>query len=80
MIYLRNVLADYELRAARYYFRREAYVAAADRANIVVRHYQGAPAVKEALMIMIHSYHALHLTQLEQDTTRVYQANFGAIK
>ena len=33
MIYLRNRLADYEVHVARYYMKRGAYVAAAQRAK-----------------------------------------------
>src|SRR3990167_8667039 len=76
MVYLRNILANHELEVAQYYYRREAYVAAANRANWVIRHYQGAPAVLPALIIMAKSYRALHLVQAEQDTLRVLQYNY----
>lgn len=77
MVYLRNLLAKHELEVAKYYFSRKAYVAAANRASTVVKHYQEAPQVREALKIMQQSYRALGLTQLEQDTTRVMQVNGG---
>lgn len=76
MIYLRNILADHQLEVSKYYFRRKAYVAAANRANLVVRHYQGTPAVPEALVIMVKSYRALQLTQLANDARRVLQYNY----
>ena len=75
-IYLRNTLANHELEVAQYYFGHEAYVAAANRANLIVRHYEGAPAVPKALVIMVKSYRALHLTQDENDAMRVLQYNF----
>ncbi|HSW93532.1 MAG TPA: outer membrane protein assembly factor BamD [Gammaproteobacteria bacterium] len=75
MVYLRNMLANHELEVAQYYYSREAYVAAADRANLVVREYQGAPAVVPALKIMMNSYHALHLVQPENDVRRVMEYN-----
>ncbi|EKD54831.1 MAG: hypothetical protein ACD_60C00041G0022 [uncultured bacterium] len=76
MVYLRNILADHELEVAEYYYSREAYVASADRANLVVRHFEGAPAVPKALVVMIKSYRALHLTQNEQEALRVLQYNY----
>ena len=42
MDYIVNSLADYEVHVARYYFRRGAYVAAANRAQQAV---QRVPAV-----------------------------------
>ena len=36
LIYVRNQLAEYELNVARYYVRRGAYVAAANRARQVI--------------------------------------------
>jgi outer membrane protein assembly factor BamD len=75
-VYLRNVLANHQLQVAQYYYSRKAYVAAANRANIVVQNFQGATAVPEALVMMVKSYRALHLTQLENDTLEVLRYNY----
>lgn len=80
MVYLRNIMADHELEVAQYYFDHEAYVAAADRANLVVQQYQGAPAVPKALVIMAKSYRALGLTQNENETVSVLQYNYPGLK
>lgn len=76
MIFLRNVLADHELEVAQYYYSRKAYIAAADRANIVIQNYQGSSAVPDALVLMAKSYRALHLTQSENETLRVLIYNY----
>jgi len=76
MVYLRNRLAAYELSVARYYIKREAYVAAAQRAKQTIEQYDGAPAVREALEIMIIAYEKLGLGELAQQTRAVYQANY----
>jgi len=76
LVYLRNVIADHELEVAQYYYDHKAYVAAANRANLVVRHYQGAPAVPTALVIMVKSYRALHLTADENDAMKVLEYNY----
>lgn len=76
MVYLRNIIADHQLQVANYYYQRQAYVAAADRANIVVRHYQGTPSVPGALVVMTKSYRRMHLTQLADDSMLVLKANY----
>ncbi|HEY0766777.1 MAG TPA: outer membrane protein assembly factor BamD [Steroidobacteraceae bacterium] len=77
MIYLRNRLASYETHVARYYLKRGAYVAAAQRAKGVIEQYDGAPAVREALQIMIESYDRLNLQPLAAQTRQVYEANYA---
>lgn len=47
MVHLRNRLADYEVYVARYYLKRGAYVAAAQRAKQAIEQYDGAPAIRK---------------------------------
>jgi len=74
--YLVNAMAAHEVHVARYYLRRGAYVAAANRAEIVVQQYQQAPAVRDALQIMVAAYDGLQLAQLRDDAKRVLDTNF----
>ncbi len=76
--YLVNAMAAHEVHVARYYLRRGAYVAAANRAQIVVQQYQQAPAVHDALEIMAAAYDGLKMPVLRDDTQRVLAANFPA--
>ncbi len=76
MIYLRNLFASYELHIADYYFRKKAYVAAANRSNEIVQRYQGAPEIQRALIIMIKSYRILGLEELANQSLAVYQLNY----
>jgi len=78
MDYIVNALAEYELHVARYYLRRGAYLAAANRAQQVVQEYPQAPANEEALFIMQSSYAQLGLEQLRADAERVRKQNFPA--
>ena len=78
MDYIVNALAEYEVHVARYYFRRGAYVAAANRAQQAVTEYPQAPANEEALYIMVSSYEKLGLDQLRADAERVLKQNFPA--
>ncbi len=76
VIYLRNMMANHELQVGQYYYSRKAYVASAERASNIVAHYQGAPAVVDALVLMAKSYHQLGETKLEQETMTVLHYNY----
>ena len=76
MIYLRNTLAKHELHVADYYMRRQAYVAAANRAKYVIENYQRTPAVPDALVIMARAYAILDLEELAADAVRVLKFNY----
>ena len=71
-----NMLAEYEVRVAKYYMRRGAYVAAANRAKQAVTEFQQTPAAEEALYIMAQSYDRLGLDTLRDDADRVLRRNF----
>lgn len=76
MIYLRNVMANHQLRVGEYYYNRRAYVASANRASGLVAQYQGSPSVVDGLVLMAKSYRKLGLTKLEQDTVSVLKYNY----
>ena len=75
MLYLRNNIAKYQLHVARYYMKRGAYLAAANRANRVVTQFPHTDAVREALEIMIDAYTRLGMDKLAADTGRVLALN-----
>ncbi len=76
MNYLVNSLAAHEVHVARYYIKRGAFLAAANRAQFAVSNYQETPAVEEALYIMMVAYDSLGLTDLRDDAERVMKKNF----
>ncbi|HEY5322502.1 MAG TPA: outer membrane protein assembly factor BamD [Caldimonas sp.] len=80
MNYIVNSLAAYEVHVASYYFRRGAYIAAANRAQQAVTEFQNSPAAEEALYIMTQSYDRLGLTQLRDDADRVLRSSFPNTK
>ncbi|EIC22258.1 outer membrane protein assembly factor BamD [Thiorhodovibrio frisius] len=75
MLYLRNNLAKNEVNVARYYMKRGAYVAAANRAQYVVERYQRTSAVESALEVLVQAYRALGEKQLAADAERVLVMN-----
>ena len=78
MVYLRNRLAEYEIAVAHYYVHRGAYVAAAQRAKVAIEEFDGAPAVREALEILIECYDQMELKDLAAQTRQMYRANYEA--
>ncbi len=74
--YLANAMAQYEVHVANYYYRRGAYVAALGRAQGAVTDYRDAPAVEEALFLMVRCYEQMELLDLRDDAQRVFVRSF----
>ncbi len=77
MVSLRNNLAMNEIHVARYYMKRRAYVAAADRGVYVVEKFQQTPAVPFALKIMEAAYKKMAMDDLAADAARVFELNYA---
>ena len=76
MIFLRNRLAQHELHVANYYMQRDAYLAAANRAQYVVENYPKTPAVADALMILATAYEILNLPELSDKAKNLLKINY----
>lgn len=76
MIYLRNLLAAYEIHVADYYLTRQAYVAAANRGRYVVENFQETPSVGDGLAVMVEAYQRLHLDDLADTSLQVLKTNY----
>jgi outer membrane protein assembly factor BamD len=66
------------VHVARYYYKRGAYIAASLRAKSAIDQFDGAPATKEAMQILINCYDQLHLAELATQARTVYAANFSS--
>jgi len=75
LIYLRDKLASGDLKIARYYASRDAWVAASNRAKHIVQNYPGTSAVIPALEIQLTAYQQLGLDNLAADTQRIIDLN-----
>ena len=75
MVYLRNNLARYELNVGDYYLRREAYVAAANRAKYVLENYANSPVANDALAMLARAYLEMDMEDLARDALRVLRLN-----
>jgi len=76
MVYLNNVMAQYQLSIAQFYFKKQAYVAAIHRGMNVLIHYPQSPVVEKALVLLLNSYQKLNLTQLANQTAQMLALNF----
>jgi outer membrane protein assembly factor BamD len=76
MVYLRNLLAAYEIHAGRYYLTRQAYVAAANRGRYVVENFQETPAVGDGLALMVEAYQRLELNDLAATSLETLKLNY----
>ena len=76
MNYLINAMASLEVHVARYYIKRGAYIAAANRAQYAIKTYPQAPAIEEAMFIMVTAYDKMGMNDLRDDADRVMKKNF----
>lgn len=75
MFYLRDQLARHEMQVVNYYMKRGAYLAAANRANYIIKHFDQTSAVPDALRSMSEAYRQLGMTELANDADRILQHN-----
>lgn len=71
-----DALGGNEMAIARYYMKRGAYLAAANRAQNILQHYQNTRFVEEALAMSVVAYQRLDKPKLAEDTQRVLAQNF----
>ena len=67
---------------ASFYYKRDAFVASAQRAKGAIEQYDGAPSTQQALEILMFSYDRMNLPQLANQTPRglrrqLFQADEG---
>src|SRR3990167_245634 len=78
MQYLVNALAKYELHVARYYLRRGAHIAAANRAKGILTQFPKSPSTRDALQILVEAYDEMGMADLRDDAKRTLEKNIGA--
>ena len=76
MNYLVNAMASHDVHVARYYLKRGAFVAAANRAQSAIKTFPTAPAIEEAMYILVQAYDKLGMQDLRNDAERVMRKNF----
>ena len=76
MVHIKDRLARYEIAIARFYMRRQAYVAAANRGRYVIEHFPNTTQVQQALEIMVSSYEQLGLDELRNNAMKTLKLNY----
>lgn len=80
MVAIKSRLARYELAVADYYMKREAYLAAANRARYILENYSDTPEAERALVVMADCYGRLNLNELRDDAIATLRENFPSNK
>jgi outer membrane protein assembly factor BamD len=80
MRFIVNSLAQHDMLIAKYYYQRGAYLAASSRAEQVIKEYDRAPAIEEALFIAYKSYAELGLDDLKNKSYATLMQNFPQTK
>jgi len=80
MVHLRNLMAAHEMTIADFYLRREAYVAAINRAKDVVETYPNSPSTADALAMMVKCYRRIGMDKLATDSEQVLALNYPQSK
>lgn len=76
MLFLRNLLARYEIHVANYYFKRGAYLAAVGRGRYVLENYPKTPAIPDALAVMVQGYHLLGMQDHTVELLNILRTNY----
>lgn len=76
LVFLRNNLSYYEIDVARYYLKRKAYVAAANRARYLLETFPNSPESGNALAVMHQAYTEMQMPALADDALRVLELNY----
>lgn len=70
-----NDFAEHEMTAARWYIKRDAYLAAANRAKWVFQYYPQSSSIPEAIAILAYSYDKLGMTDTANQYKTLLQIN-----
>ena len=76
MLHIKSRLAKYEIAVGRFYMRREAWVAAANRGRYVLEYFPDTEQVQPALEIMVASYNELGLDELKNNAIKTLKLNY----
>ncbi|MDH5833053.1 outer membrane protein assembly factor BamD [Luteimonas kalidii] len=75
MVALRNMFARHEIETALYYLRRDAWIAAAERATYLLETYPQSEFQNDAVAVLVAAYTELGNETLAADARRVLEQN-----
>ncbi len=80
MVYIKDQLAERELKIAQYYWERQAYLSCARHCQSILYSYRDTQYMKPAMQLLSKSYRKLKLDLPAQNTDKVYQATYASKK
>lgn len=75
MIYIKNLFAQHELNIAKFYLKRDAYIAALNRFQYVVQHFPDTVAAYKSIALMPKVYNTLTLSLEHQQAVELVKNN-----
>ncbi|AGH80366.1 putative lipoprotein [Psychromonas sp. CNPT3] len=76
LIDIKSRLARYELSIAKWYFKREAYIASINRTKIILNNYPDSDSIEDALVLMIKGYERLNLVTPKTNALAILKMNY----
>ena len=76
MIFIRERLATQHVEVARYYMKRHAFVAAANRCETVISQYPRTKANGDALALMVEAYQHLNMPEQAEKSLALLETNY----
>ncbi|VAW49828.1 Outer membrane beta-barrel assembly protein BamD [hydrothermal vent metagenome] len=75
LVVLNNQMARHELLVAQFYFDRQAYLAAANRATYILKNYPQTVITLDTLTLLEQAYQKLEMPEVAQDVQQVIALN-----
>jgi len=75
LVVLKNQMARHELLVAQFYFDKQAYLAAANRATYILENYPQAVVTLDSLTLLEQAYQKLEMPEVAQDVQKVIALN-----
>ncbi|MCF6298637.1 MAG: outer membrane protein assembly factor BamD [Thiomicrorhabdus sp.] len=75
LIVLKNQMARHELLVAQFYFDKQAYLAAANRANYILKNYPQSVVTLDSLKLLEQAYQKLEMPEIAQNVKSVIALN-----
>ena len=76
MVFIRERLASHQVEVARYYMKRHAFVAAANRCETVITRYPRTRANGDALALMVEAYQHLNMPDEARQSLDLLETNY----
>ncbi len=77
MIYIRNLLSRHELKIAKFYYKKQAYLSSARRCQNILTKFRDSEETENALDLLAKNYEHLNLPAEAEEIRKMSTMNFG---